>query len=486
LTKTGLKYYSEILLKGSVAVTIAESITKIISFLLLPLFTYYLSPKDYGITSMVMIVTTFLGLLYNLGMVSATTRLYHDTDSHLKKQELIGSSFYFFLFFPLIFMVLITLSGAYVFPLIFNEFDFYPYGFLAVLLAFFIQPKRIWTLLYTLQYKIQITAIYSVISVVISISVSLLLVVVFKMGALGKILGMFPSVLLLFIISYNKINKYTKGKWSFFSIKKQLKFGFPLIPAIWSYEILNIADRYILERMTDLATVGIYSMGYQIAQIPLFFVLGMRKLWNPVFYENMNKGDYKTLKRLVGYYVSFLSILCLLTILFSKEIFLLFVNNRYYDAIPVVSVIVIGVFFSALLTLTNSILGFYKQFWRTSKIALIASIMNIVLNIILIPYYGIMGAAITTTISYSLYLIIGFWFVRNTAKKLALYKPFIISSFMLILTVIYITRLSNTSLFSFYDFCFKILIVIIYVLILNFTKLFILSDLKKIKTLIKK
>ncbi|MFN7691695.1 MAG: lipopolysaccharide biosynthesis protein, partial [Bacteroidota bacterium] len=96
----GIKKYGGILLKGSFAVSLANSTTKFVSFLLIPIFTYYLSPEDYGTVAMVTIVVTFLNLFYNPGMVSATMRLYHDTDNEEERKELIGSAHRFFLFFP--------------------------------------------------------------------------------------------------------------------------------------------------------------------------------------------------------------------------------------------------------------------------------------------------------------------------------------------------------------------------------------------------
>lgn len=440
MNDTGLKFYSKVLLKGSIAVSVAQATTKILGFLLLPIFTYYLSPTDYGIASMVAIVMTVLNLVYNPGMVSATMRLYHATDSHKERQELFGSAFRFFVFVPITVIFLGLLFGPTLFPLIFKNFSFYPYGFLALILAFFSEPKRIWVTLMTLQYKMHITAVYSVISVVLGMATSILLVVVFKMGVMGKVLGMFPTVLLFFFVSFFTIKKYSQGLWSWNSIKKQLVFGFPLIIAIWSYEILHVADRYILERMTDLRSVGIYTFGYHLAEMPMFLVLGIRQLWNPIFYENMNKGDAKTVSRLVLYYVLALTFINMGVILFSKELILLFINTRYYPAIPLIGVIVLGVYFNGLITISNSLLAYKNKFGITSKIALAASSINIVLNILLIPVIGLMGSALATFIAYLIYFFVGLLVEKETLKQIGnnyvLFVPILFSSLSCLLAFV--------------------------------------------------
>jgi O-antigen/teichoic acid export membrane protein len=486
MKKSGLKYFSKILVTGSVFVSLSESLTKIVSFLLLPLFTYYLSPQDYGLISMIMLVSTFLGLLYNPGVVSATTRLYHDTDILTEKQEIVGSAFMYFLGVPLVFMLILTVLGSFIFSLVFSEFEFYPYGIFAVLLAFFTQPKRIWSLLLTLQYKVKTLAAYSGLAALLGISVSVILVVIFKMGVLGKVLGMFPPVFLILFLSFRTVNRYTNGVWSVKTILRILKFGYPLTLAIWSYEILNIADRYILERMTSLSVVGLYTISYQFAQIPLFLMLGMRKLWNPIFYENMNRGDYFTLKRLVGLYIAILSGISLLSILFSKEAVLLFVNERYHEGIPIIGVIVVGVYFSALLNLTNAILGYQKMFWMTSTLALIASIMNIVLNILFIPKYGLMGAAGTTVISYLMYLVGALWIVRESAKRMDMVRNIIISSTFLIITTLVVTYSFGVKVVSVEEILIKCSLLISYLFVLHYTNILKIRDYRNVFSILKK
>lgn len=415
---SSLKNYSKILLKGSAAITLADSSAKVLGLILVPLYTFYLTPTDYGTVSVVLLIITFLNLLYNPGMVSATQRLYHDTDVDERRMEVIGSAFVFFLFVPIIPIVLGLLIGERLTGVLFSNFDFYPYGLLAIVLAFFTQPKRIFIALFTLQYKIHKIAIFSFIAVILSITTTILLVVVFEMGAMGKVLGLFPSALFFFYLSFSKVLTYSNKIWSFSSIKGQLKLGAPLIIGIWSYEILHIADRYIIERMTDLSSLGLYSFSYQISEAPMMLLLGVRQLWNPIFYENMNSGNFNTISRLSFFYILGFSAIITMMILFIKEFTLLLINERYYSSIDLIPIILVGIFFNGLLVLTNSIFGFNKKFGSISVIALIAAVINVLLNILLIPKIGIIGSAIATLIAYLSYFLIALFLVRNEIKQI--------------------------------------------------------------------
>lgn len=412
-----IKKYSLILLKGTFAVSLANAGTKMIGFILLPVFTYYLSPKDYGIVAMFTLVLTVLSLIYNPGLMSATMRLYHAISNEEERKELIGSANRFFFFVPIITIIIGLLFGPKIFSLIFKEFEFYPYGFLALILSLFIQPTRIWTTLMTLQYKIHITALYSFLSVLIGIIITLILVVIFKLGAMGKVLGMFPGAIFLFIIGLIIVNKYTNGKYSFKSLKKQLVLGFPLIGALWAYQALDLIGKFLLERMSDIHSLGIYAFAFSIAQLPMFLVAGVKELWNPVFYENMNRKDYKTISQLITYFIAGLTIINLIVILFSKEIFILFINDRYYEAIPLISFLVLGIYFNGLLTISNSLLGYQNKFGLISVFALIASLINLILNVILIPNLGVLGAVLAITIAYIIFFLLG---ICNQRKTLSL------------------------------------------------------------------
>lgn len=412
----GIKKYSSILLKGTAAVSLAEAGTKIISILLLPVFTYYLSPEDYGIFAMVSLVISVLALIYNPGMMSATVRLYHATDSENERKILLGSAHRFFLFIPIVPVLIGLIWGPKIFDWIFADFKFYPFGLLALLFAFFKQPTRVWTMLLTLKYKIYITALYNVISVVTSMLITLLLVVVFQMGAMGKVLGMFPGTLLLFIVSLIAIKKYTDGIWSLQSIKKQFLFGLPIIVAVWAYTALDLVGKYQLERMTDLHNVGLYSFGLAVAGMPMFLVLGIKQLWGPIFYENMNKKEYETISVLAKYFVGGLTILALLVVLFSKEAILFLVNERFYDGIPIVGFLVLGVYFNGLLTISNSLLGFKNKFGLISVFSAIAVAINVVLNFLFIPQIAVLGAAISFAIAYFVFFMLGAWHQKETLK----------------------------------------------------------------------
>jgi len=436
--KSNFKKFSSILIKGTFASTLVNSTTQIIGVILLPVFTYYLTPEDYGIVAIVSMVAVVLSHVTNSGILTATTRLYHDTEDINERKLLIGSANVYFLSVALIPVVIGLLFGPKLFSWIFKDFSFYPYGFLALILTFIRQPARIWITLMNLQYKFHQATIYNGISLIIGIAVSVILVVVFEMGAMGKVLGMFPSAIILVLISLITVHRYTNGLWSFQNIKKQFLLGLPILGALWSTQILELGGAYMLERFSNMNSVGVFALAMSLAQLPLVLIYGFRQMWNPVIYDNMNNKNYETISKLTYYFVGILTLINILILLFGKEAILIIVNERFYDAIPLIGFLILGVYFNGLITISNSLLGYNKKFSTISTFALIGSALYVIMCIFLIPRIGALGAAISFAVSYFVFFNMGVIHERKIIlkiiKNLSILIPIILLIFLNLVT----------------------------------------------------
>lgn len=397
---------------------------------------------------MVSLVVTILALVYNPGLMSATMRLYHSTESENERKLLIGSAHRFFLFVPIIPILISLIFGEKVFSFLFKDFDFYPYGFLALLLAFFTQPSRMWSTMMTLLYKIEQTAFLTALSVILGLISAVILVVVFEFGAMGRVVAMFVPAIFLYSISLYTVSKYTEGIWSVDNIKKQLIFGMPLIIGLWAYQGLYFVGKYFLEIFSSLENVGLYTVGSTLASVPLFLVLGFKQLWSPIFYENMNKKDYEIISKLITYFTVIISLLCLILTLFSKEIIILLLDKEFHSIIPIIGFLLLATFFNGLLTISNAFLSFKNDFSKISLFAFLATISNIILNRLLIPYYGILGASISLMLSYFIYYLLGAYSERKLILQVQNKKSAFIPPILLVLGLVINRCLNNYVAFN--------------------------------------
>ena len=433
-----LGFYLKKLAAGSLAMSLEKASQNMVALVLLPVFAMFLSPADFGILSMFTMVITALGLLYNPGTVSAAVRLYYDhKDNEEKQKEIFASAHSFFMLIPIPFTLILLFFGNAIFQRVFTEFSFYPYGLLAVILAFFSQPVRVWTEFMVVKFRVVQLSISTFSAFVIGSAVSLICIAGLEMGVMGRIIGMYAAPLSLFTISVATMQRYAGGHMRWRTMLETVKFGLPLIGAIWAYSILQYTGSYLLEYYMTLKDVGIYNIAYKLAGVPLFITLGFRQMWVPVFYENMASENYSVIRRLMSLFILLMTFVSGVSILFAKEAILLLFDDRYYEAIPIVAWIVSGVFLLGVLPLSNSFLGYAKKFGLTSWIALASGVIDIVLNIILIPRFGVRGAAFTLIISYMVYLGGGILFTYRDFAKVTDFRAILMTAIFFVPAVLF-------------------------------------------------
>jgi O-antigen/teichoic acid export membrane protein len=245
-------------------------------------------------------------------------------------------------------------------------------------------------------------------------------------------------------------------------MKEILVFGFPLIFAIWAYSVLNLTDRYMIERFLGLRQVGFYDIAHRIAAVPLFLSIGLRQMWTPLFYDNMEKRNYHVISRLMSFSIFAMCFICLLLVIFCKEVVVLMLDDRYLAVIPVIPWIVLGTFFLGLLPFSNAFLGYEKKFKHISAIASTAAILNIALNFILINHIGIIGAAIATATAYLLYLGFSIVVARKAFMKVFMIQQNIIPFLYVVASALLVNHFSGTKISGneiFVKFCFLLVFI---------------------------
>ena len=187
----------------------------------------------------------------------------------------------------------------------------------------------------------------------------------------------------------------------------------------------------MLERLMSLSDVGLYDIGFRIASVPLFITMGFRRMWDPIFYENMKKENYKIISKLISIFIAVFAFICAIIILFSKEVILLLVEQKFYGTISVIPLIVFGVFFNGSIAISNAFLVYDNKFKAIAATAAISSLLNIVLNYYFILMWGINGAAIGTATSYMIYFLLVILIAYKNVKKVFSIRNFIIFSYFI-------------------------------------------------------
>lgn len=214
---------------------------------------------------------------------------------------------------------------------------------------------------------------------------------------LGTAIPQIIVAAIIWTIIYNSQKfGYNKEYWVY-----GLHFGIPMIFHTLSHQVLGQSDRVMMQKMMiSDSEIGIYSFFYTFTSILSSILSAMNISFCPFLFDLLNKRDYVKLKIKVKNYVQVFTVLACGFLLLSREVVKLFANSDYWSGMPTIPILVLVVYCTCIYQFAVN----YEFYNAKPKIIAIgtafSAIVNIIFNLILIPHYGIYGAAIATLLSY--------------------------------------------------------------------------------------
>jgi O-antigen/teichoic acid export membrane protein len=396
------------MIKNSFIYLITEILNKAIPFVLLPIITTYLSPKEYGFFSLYQTFIAFITPFITMNMSSQITINFFK----LKKEEIsaIISSIIIILVIN-VFINMFLCIGFYLF------FDYSNIDYTLLFLIIFLQSINL--LYFTILRNEKKAIIFGISQIVISfinLGLSLLLLKYFNVGWHSLVYGMFISQLVLSIYSfrYLYINYVLFQKYySFFELYKTC---FPLIFYLLGGSLIFLSDRLFIEYFMGIDYVGIYSIGNQFGLITTIIISAILMGVNPYIYENLSNK-----KKNIFIYLSLILIFIIIGFVvwrLSLVFFPFFIKNKqFYDAISVIGLFSFAFVIRGFYQLNYNIIVFFKKNKWLMYISLGGAITNLILNYLLIPIKGIIGAAQATLLSFIVMFLVSFIASQYLLKK---------------------------------------------------------------------
>ncbi|MDP8267168.1 MAG: polysaccharide biosynthesis C-terminal domain-containing protein [Candidatus Tenebribacter davisii] len=387
--------------------------TKIISILLLPLYTTFLTPADYGVLQICNVLSSILVTILLLGTSSALFKVYYTDENEENRKTILGTVLLFYLFFATIVILPLALFRDSISPILIGG-ERSSYLFLIVLIAAYFEGLiTLGLAILRANEKSTTYAIFSIVRLLIYICLNILFVAILKRNYMGvkeaALLAILISFVIIFLLTYNKI----KWKFNRIYLNEVLVIGIPLAIGGLASWVLNMTDRYMLKFLLPediaLTQVGLYSLGAKIASFIHFALIAPFMLsWGALMYSYQNDPNAKVIyKNILNIFTAIGGIVFILISLFSPEILHLFSQNEEfflaYRVIPYLtfSKLLFGIYmvFTVGVTLT-------KKTKYISYANSIAAILNVALNFVLIPRFGMIGAALASLISFVIRTII--------------------------------------------------------------------------------
>jgi O-antigen/teichoic acid export membrane protein len=375
----------------------------------LPIFTRIFSRAEYGIISIVTITVSILSVIALCGFPQSAVRFYHVFANRK------GNSYYLTLLFG-VFAFSFAVVGTFFLLTFFLSEYFNPLTILLFKIgALTVIPLNIITTILGFYRASQQTKAYNIVAIARTygdLGLALFFVIALGMGLFGRFLGPLVAstaicIILLILLKKTHLAFADKGyeKISKPFLKEAFLYGYPLIFSAILSMLLTSGDRYIIQYVMDAAAVGVYSVGYAIpTMIQSLIVAPLNIAIVPILMEVWSeKGEQETknlLSKLLKFYLMIaIPIIFGLTAL-AKDVVVVFATEKFVDAASVVPYVIVAVIIYGIYFITWAGLNIHKKTQVIPQYLLIAVIVNVALNFLLIPYYGIVGAAIATLIAY--------------------------------------------------------------------------------------
>ena len=222
------------------------------------------------------------------------------------------------------------------------------------------------------------------------------------------VLGLLTGYVAVFIMMAFLIVRYLGigiGKWS--NLKEQLAFALPTIPSNVSSWVVDSSDKYVIGILIGPVAVGCYSPGYALGSILLMFLSPFAVLLPAVLPEHYEKGNIGEVDKYLSYSMKYYLLLTVpaavgMSVLSKPLLYIITTPEIALGGYMVTPFVCLGAIFMGMYGITNNILILEKNTMILGKLWIIVAISNIVLNLLLVPYLNILGAAIATLLCYIL------------------------------------------------------------------------------------
>jgi len=464
---------SKNLVKSSFIYTVIGSLPLVSGFFLLLFYTSFLSTSLYGALVIFVSFTGFLQVLINLGLDAYISISYFDSKKNVaifkkKISAITGYLLIWGLFITLIFV----LFGENLFSLIFKRKDilFYPYGLMSVLTAFCNSYFKTYSNLLINQEKPTRFALVNIANFAMTIGFSLTGLFLFPNTLIGPMWGRMLSGVGIFLIAFISFNKQSAIRVQFGDeLKQALNFSIPvLIFFLFSWSISNIYP-FILNYFMTLQEVAILGLVFQFTLLIEFILNGMGSSISPKIYTLIKDQELTASTPELNKYFSGFNAVALLIIpastFFIPLILPLIISKDYQASFIFLSVLNIGFISRGLYNYFLTPIYIFKKTNILPKMYLITAVVQILISIILIKYFGIWGAIaanLLTKIVQNFLLYLGarkFFTFRFNAMKF-IWLPFIVT--LLVIASEYFVTTHNLNLIRLFQMLFTYILVYIY------------------------
>jgi O-antigen/teichoic acid export membrane protein len=393
--------------------------TGLASIVLLPVYTAYITPTEYGIIQMLDYTLNVFKLLVVVGMVSAVYRFMNEYEAEEDKRRVIATGMAYLGVVGTGAVAVLLLLGRPISAVVLGpEVDLL---YIRLALAGFL--FELWMLIpmayFAARQQAKVYLLYALGRLLLNIILNLYFIIALGWGAAGMLSGnlvsgaVFALLMLGHCIRRNGLGVHRP------TLMGMLRFGAPLVPASVAATVMHNVDRYILRAATGLHDVGLYSLGYRFPfMLSSLIMTSFNLAWSShAIYEIAKDPDAREqYARIATYYMTLYVALQYTLAIFGDLVVRVMADEAYRDAADVVPVVCAAMCLFSFNQFVTVGAFIQKKTLLLPAGYVLGALVNVGLNLYAVPRYGYMGAAWVSVVTYFAFVTMNYWVCRTAYK----------------------------------------------------------------------
>lgn len=376
-------------------------------FLLLPLYTHTLSQAEFGMFVIVRTNIEIIGYLISFGLLSAVARLYFDNREEGQERSYFNSLLVFFGGVTVVAVVIATMFGAPLWHALSPDVPAHPYIWYSLVVAVATFVAGLGSLWLRLDNRVfAFVAVQFSSSVLLAIMAYLALVPL-KLGLTGLLVALaiayIPGALVLFV----RIGGRLRPTFRRDHVGPALIYGMPIAISYMAYFLLNRFSLLTLQRHVSLEEIAIFGLAQQLSLLVSVVAASAGKAMQPAVFGADPAHAHDVLRRSSRLFILLIFAAAAFVTLFAQELVNLVAPDGFRGAFGVLLVLLVASFVYSLSLVSNTALDLHRRPRLSAAVTIAGAVMSVVLNLILVPRYGLTGGAVAALAAYTVMTTLG-------------------------------------------------------------------------------
>lgn len=395
-----------LLAKHSLIYGVGDLLSRSVGFLMIPIYTHYLSTEQYGTLELLDLTGYVVGMVLSLLVGSNVVRYYHEYPDEHRKRQVISVALINIWVVAIIVLPLLYLSSRQLSQLVFQTPDNFMLVNIILTTLVIGMSNDIPLSLLRIQERSVLFVSISMSRLVVNLGLNVLFVVKFDWGVQGVLVGTLIASSLSGIALTIYVLRGPKLSYSWEIARSMWRYSAPLVGSMVGMFILSFSDRFFLERMTTLSQVGVYSLAARFGMLPSLIVSGpFLQVWGPKQFEIAPQSDGpKIFGRVFSYFWLIHLWVGLGLCVLMEDVISIMAAPEFHDAALYAPVLIFAYMTFGAYSFAQFGILYQKKTTYLAYNTMAVALLSLVSNFLLIPWIGVWGAVITTVISFLLLL----------------------------------------------------------------------------------